>query len=154
MKETLQKYEESLYYELEMSAKYIKRMGQNYFNSLDLEISPEEYISLDIINEEPEICQRDLAKLMLKDRAGTGRVLQSLELKGYIERYTDTKGNRIVRKMNLTQDGEQILLSIKEKLLPMTERIQNQISYEEYSEFKRILKKIRTIVAENIKTNI
>ena len=64
------------------------------------------------------------------------------------------KGNRIVRKMNLTQDGEQILLSIKEKLLPMTERIQNQISYEEYSEFKRILKKIRTIVAENIKTNI
>ena len=63
-----------------------------------------------------EICQRDLAKLILKDRPSTGRVLNSLETKGLIKRFADTKNNRLVKKTALTDKGR-ILLNNSSKIL-------------------------------------
>ena len=91
-------YTQSIFYDLEFTTKYIKRMGYNFCNELNMCIGPEEVLALDIIYLTPGICQRDLAKKLLKDRAGTGRVLLQLESKGFVERFVDTKGNRLVRK--------------------------------------------------------
>lgn len=88
------KYEhfiDSIYYQLEQTAKYCRYLGMQLFQKLDLPINLDEFVVLDTLLGHEGICQRDLAKLILKDRPSTGRLLNSLEEKGYIERFVDTK---------------------------------------------------------------
>lgn len=147
-------YTESIFYELEFTAKYIKRMGYNYCNELNMEVGPEEVLALDIIYLNPGICQRDLAKKLLKDRAGTGRVLLQLEAKGFVERFVDTKGNRLVRKMKLTPNGEEMLKLATEKFTPLAKKIKENFSPEKGEQLKNLLNELRAILAENVKTQI
>ena len=48
-------YTESIFYEVEFTAKYIKKMGYNYCNELDMGVGPEETLALDIIYLNPGI---------------------------------------------------------------------------------------------------
>lgn len=152
--EDFKHYTESIFYELEFTAKYIKRMGYNYCNELDMDIGPEETLALDVIYLNPGICQRDLAKKLLKDRAGTGRILLQLEAKGFVERFVDTKGNRLVRKMKLTPCGEEMLKLATEKFAPLARKINSSFSSEKERQLKTLLSEVRTILEENVKTQI
>ncbi len=152
--EMLEHYTESTFYEIELTAKYIKRMALNYFNNVNMEATPEEFLAIDVILLNPGICQRDLAKKLLKDRAGTGRVLLSLEAKGFIDRFVTTKGNRLVRNMKVTPKGEEMLKIGVEKLAPSIMKTREQFTDEDSQELKRILRKLRRILAENVTTQI
>lgn len=77
-------YIDSIYYDLELTASMLKAMGAQLFDQWEVGISPLEHAALDTIFCHAGICQRDLAKLILKDRANTGRILDSLEEKGLI----------------------------------------------------------------------
>lgn len=147
-------YAEGVFYQLELTAKYIKRMGLNYFSKLPIDIGLEEFLALDIIYLNPGICQRDLAKELLKDRASTGRILLLLESKGFVERFVTTKGNRLVRNMKLTPKGEEALVKGQEIIAPSIVKIKELFSKEDADELKRILQKLRKILAENVETQI
>lgn len=147
-------YTQSIFYDLEFTTKYIKRMGYNFCNELDMNIGPEEVLALDIIYLNPGICQRDLAKKLLKDRAGTGRVLLQLEAKGFVERFVDTKGNRLVRKMKLTESGKDMLKLATDKIEPYVKKIKEAFSEEDKNQLKNLLDKLRRILAENVATQI
>lgn len=96
-------YADTIFFNIEQIAKYIQ---EDYLKKYNSEITHDEFRAMGIINCNPDICQRDLAKLILRDSVRTGRILDSLEKKGFVERYQDTKGNRLVRKMKLTKSGE------------------------------------------------
>ena len=151
----MEHYTDTVMYEIELTSKYIKHMGNRLFNQMGFNITPEEYIALDTINVYKNICQRDLAKLILKDRAGTGRIIVSLEEKKLVERYVDTKGNRLVRKMKITEEGLKVLntcyVAIKEKGLTPFEK---HFSEQDRQNLKDILKKFRNVLAEHIEINI
>ena len=147
-------YTQSIFYDLEFTTKYIKRMGYNFCNELDMKIGPEEVLALDIIYLNPGICRRDLAKKLLKDRAGTGRVLLQLEAKGFVERFVDTKGNRLVRKMKLTESGKDMLKLATDKIEPYVRKIKEAFSEEDKNQLKNLLDKLRRILAENVTTQI
>lgn len=100
-------YTDSIYYQLEQTAKYCRFLGMQIFQKLNVSVTMDEFVTMDTILAHDGICQRDLAKLILKDRPSTGRILNSLEDKGYVERFVDTKNNRLVRKMTLTPEGRQ-----------------------------------------------
>lgn len=147
-------YTQSIFYDLEFTTKYIKRMGYNYCSELNMGVGPEELLALDIIYLNPGICQRDLAKKLLKDRAGTGRVLLQLEAKGFVERFVDTKGNRLVRKMKLTESGENMLGLATEKIKPYVKKLKEAFSEEDKNQLKNLLDKFRRILAGNVTTQI
>lgn len=102
-------YINSIYYKIEQTAKYCRFLGMQIFHKLNMPLSLDEFSALDTIFLYKEICQRDLAKLILKDRPSTGRILNTLEEKGYIKRFVDTKNNRLVRKMSVTDSGQEVL---------------------------------------------
>ena len=87
-------YVDSLYYEIELTGKYLRFLGTQMFNELKIDVSVDEFLVLDIIKTNDKICQRDIAKLLLKDRANTGRIINSLEKKELLTRSVDTKNNR------------------------------------------------------------
>ena len=109
-------YIDSIFYQIEQTAKYCRCLSVQLFQKLELDVTFDEFIVLDTIDANESICQRELAKLILKDRASTGRLLNSLEEKGCVERFVDTKNNRLVRKMKLSEKGGKILVDTTEKI--------------------------------------
>ena len=110
-------YTDSIHYELEQTAKLMRMLTLQLFEKLNIQISLDECAALDTISYNEGICQRDLAKLIIKDRANTGRIVNSLEAKGFIKRVIDMKNNRLVKKLKITDKGMDLLKEIVNKIL-------------------------------------
>lgn len=136
-------YTDSIHYELEQTAKLMKMLTVQLFEKLDIKLSLDECVALDLISVKKEICQRDLAKLILKDRANTGRILSSLEEKGLIKRFIDTKNNRLVKKMTITKCGAQTLNQVTEKIKTHLETATSAVSHDEIKKVQEVLKNFR-----------
>lgn len=147
-------YTDSIHYELEQNARLLKKLSLQLFNDLKISLSPDEYVTLDTILINKSICQRDLAKLILKDRANTGRILNSLESKGLIERCADTKNNRLVKKTSVTQKGETELENINHKLKTYMKGTIRKIAPDEVEKVKNVLKKFRLNLEKAVNINI
>ena len=144
----------SIYYQLEQTAKYCKYMGNQLFEKLNLSIPLDEFVILDTISIHGEICQRDLAKLILKDRPSTGRLLNSLEEKGLIKRFADTKNNRLVRKTKLTAKGQKNLEQITAILKEYFAKMPEVISSEKIQELKQRIREFRDIIEKEVEMKI
>ena len=70
----------------------------------------------------PNIIQMELAKMILKGRAHTGKFLKSLEKKGMITRTPIQRGATIVMKLEITTDGLEIYNKISNEILSYIKR--------------------------------
>lgn len=147
-------YTDSINYELEQAARLMKLLTTQLFDKLNLSITPDEYFALDTVSVNAGICQRDLAKLLLKDRANTGRILESLEQKGFITRFIDTKNNRLVKKMGITEKGYNELDLINTKIKCYIDGTTGKISPKEVNKVQEVLKKFRKNLEQMVETNI
>ena len=147
-------YTDTIQYELEQTARLMRKLALQLFDSLKMELSVDECVALDTVSCNPNICQRDLSKLILKDRANTGRIISSLEEKELIERNVDTKNNRLVKKLNISEKGKEILQKISHKLKSYMENVTTTISHEEISKMRDILKIFRLNLEKVVEMNI
>lgn len=147
-------YTDSPSYELELTSKYCKSLLIQLFNQVCSEISPEEFAVLDTVSVHKGLCQRDLAKLILRDRANTGRVLDSLEKKGLITRSNDTKNNRLVRIVHITEQGCIILDKLTLRFQPIHEKMCKIFSKEDLLILRASLKKVREAIAQIVDMQI
>lgn len=114
----------------------------------------EEYSALDVLVCNPKICQRDLARLILKDRANTGKLLDSPEKKGFVTRHLSIKNNRPVKIVELTQKGAEELKKINEKLEPHTKIIKEKIHNSDIAKVSGLLKELREFLEGTLEVNI
>lgn len=147
-------YIESIYYQLEQTARYCRYLGSQIFQKLDIPVSMDEFVTMDTISLNDGMCQRELAKLILKDRANTGRILNSLEEKGYIERFVDTKNNRLVRKMRLTPEGREITTKVSKVLREYIEKLPKVLSENDKFEIMESLKRFREGLEQEVEMKI
>lgn len=147
-------YIESIYYQLEQTARYCRYLGSQIFQKLNMPVSMDEFVTMDTISLNDEMCQRELAKLILKDRANTGRILNSLEEKGYIERFVDTKNNRLVRKMRLTPEGREITTKVSKVLREYIEKLPKVLSENDKFEIMESLKRFREGLEQEVEMKI
>lgn len=147
-------YIESIYYQLEQTARYCRYLGSQIFQKLDMPVSMDEFVTMDTISLNDGMCQRELAKLILKDRANTGRILNSLEEKGYIERFVDTKNNRLVRKMRLTPEGREITTKVSKVLHEYIEKLPKVLSKNDKFEIMESLKRFREGLEQEVEMKI
>lgn len=153
-KHKIMHYTDSPSYELELTSKYSKALLVQIFNRVCVEMSPEEFAMLDTISINKGMCQRDLARLLLKDRANTGRILDSLEKKNFITRYNDTKNNRLVRKADITPEGVEILRELTERFQPLQDKVCEIISEEDLTILRASLKKVRDAISKLVDMQI
>lgn len=147
-------YIDSIYYQLEQTAKYCKYLGMQIFSKLDLPINLDEFVVLDTLLGHEGICQRDLAKLILKDRPCTGRLLNSLEEKGFIERFVDTKNNRLVKKMKLTPIGIKTTQDVTNVIKDYMDKLPKVLSDEGKIELINSIKKFRESLEKEVEMKI
>ena len=147
-------YTDSIHYELEQTSRLMKKVTTQLFEKLEIDLSLDEYAALDTVSVNAGICQRDLAKLILKDRANTGRILDSLEQKGFITRFIDTKNNRLVKKMGITERGLRELDTINKKVKQYLESVTKTISDEDIERVQETLKSFRLELEKVVQINI
>lgn len=147
-------YTDSIYYQIEQTAKYCRYLGIQMFQNLGLPVTLDEFVALDTILTNDSICQRDLAKLILKDRPNTGRILNALEEKGYIERFVDTKNNRLVRKMKLTQEGKDVTEKVSKILKAHINKIPKVFSDEDKMELMESVRRFRECLENEVEMKI
>lgn len=147
-------YTDSIYYQLEQTAKYCRYLGFQIFQKLEVPITMDEFTALDVLLAHDGICQRELAKLILKDRPNTGRILNSLEEKGYIKRYADTKNNRLVRKMVLTEEGRNITNQTADLLREYIGKLPKILSDEDKLNLQNSLRKFKESLEKEVEMNI
>ncbi len=147
-------FTDSIFYQIELTAKYCKLLGQQIFEKYSADITVEEFTTLDVLYCNPEICQRDLAKLILKDRANTGKLIDSLNKKGFVTRYLSIKNNRPVKIAKITPEGIEKLKRVHEKLKPNTDYVIEQINNSDIAKVSGLLKELRQLLKESIEIQI
>ncbi len=147
-------FTDTIFYQIELTAKYCKLLGQQVFEQYKTGISVEEFAVLDTILCNGELCQRDLAKLILKDRANTGKLLDVLEKKGLIVRKLSMKNNRPVKLMELTDAGNDKIKYAINKIRPHYSEVKERIANSDLAKVKDLLKDLREMLNETIHIQI
>lgn len=127
---------------------------EHFFKNLDLGISATEHLALCVIKDTKDCCQRDLARIILKDRANTGKLANSLEKKGLIKIDIKTKGNKPVKILTVTKKGEELYKEAKIPIEPLITEIYKEFPPEMLDETIDILKNFRKLVEKTVKVNI
>lgn len=147
-------FTDSIFYQIELTAKYCKLLGQQVFEKCKVDITLDEFTALDVLYCNPEICQRDLAKLILKDRANTGKLIDSLNKKGFVTRHLSIKNNRPVKIAKITPEGIKKLKEVHEKLKPNSEYVIEQINNSDIAKVSGLLIELRQLLKESIEIQI
>lgn len=112
----MEHYTKSLPYELELTSRVLHEATKCFFEQNNFPVSQEEFIILDCLYMYPGIIQIELAKLIMKGRAHTGKFLKSLEQKGLIERAPANQGSKIIMESKITQKGLEVYNQISKIL--------------------------------------
>lgn len=136
-------YTESVIYAMEQTVIYFKITGAQFFNQLNMGVTIDQFAVLDAIYTNNDICQRDLSKIVLKDRSNTGRILNILEENGFITRSVETKGKRLVKKIYITDKGKHVIEDNQEKLRNAFAKVFDDVSEEEFATLRQILSKLK-----------
>ena len=108
----------------------MKMFGNQLFKTLGINLDVSEFVVLDLVSRNEGLCQRDLAKLLFKDRANTGRLTSALEKKGLLEIKLGKRENRPVNFIVLSEMGKKVLEDIMEKFEPKIAEISNLLFSE------------------------
>lgn len=106
-----------------------------------------------MINCYPDICQRDLAKLLLKGASHISKYLAELENKQLIQRVADKKGNRLIKKIKITPSGLRAYSEAEKIALNFSTQIENTIGKNNAIECSQFLDKIKQSVTSSIEIN-
>lgn len=147
-------FTDSIFYQVELTARYTKMLGTQLFGMLGIGLTPEEFSALDIISFNDGLCQRDLAKMILKDRANTGKLLDSLETKQYIIRELAVKNNRPVKIIKITENGQKIYKDTYKKLTPLHKAVEERIKNSDLAKVGDLLAELRDVLEDTMEIDI
>lgn len=137
----------SLFYNLEQTSRICRAFCENYFEEHAKDyVTFDEFIILDTIICFPDVCQRDLAKLILKGTSHTSKLLVAIENKGLIERRVDTKQNRVVKRILITEKGMDAYNFASKIALEFAEKIEMSIGKSEAESCSLFLNKIKDTI--------
>lgn len=119
------------------------------FTAHKFQITPEQFMVLEVLYENNELYQRQLSALTLKDRPNISRIITILEGHGFVTKTPDVNGRKIF-KIKITEDG----INIYKEILPVITQIWtdllSNISEEELLMCEKVLSKIKQNLVANV----
>lgn len=132
----------NIYFQIELTARKIRQYGQNVLKSHGIDITIEQWLVLNVINENELISQIAIGEKLVKDKPTISRMVNQLEKKGFIVKNTSTIDTRKV-ELSISKKGSVLI----ETLYPIIEKIRfaglNKLSKEENKSIGSILEKIQ-----------
>ena len=139
---------DSLAYEIELVSRVCHESFKRWFETNANGITPEEFSILDTIDLGKNLSQIELANMMLKGKAHTGKFLESLEKKGLITRLYDTKNSRMVKIPVMTELGIKTYNELRVKIEKLSDKMNKVYPKKDIINLKNELKKFRETIIE------
>lgn len=146
--ENKEHFVDSLAYEIELVSRVCHESFKRWFEANAKGITPEEFSILDTIDLGKNLSQIELANMMLKGKAHTGKFLDSLEKKGLITRLYDTKNSRMVKIPVMTELGTKTYNELRVKIEKISDRMNKVYPKKDIINLKNELKKFRETIIE------
>lgn len=138
----MQKLEDVILFQIDLTSKVSKSYSQKEFDKLDLGITVEQWVILKIISESPVLTQKEIALKSYRDPASITRTLDLLEKKELLNR-TAIPNNRRTYHIYLTTKGESFIEQNLSFIKSQRSRSVKGLSERELSELSKTLSKIR-----------
>ena len=147
-------FTDTIFYQIELTAKYYRLLGHQVFEQYNAKVNPEEFSILDTLLCNTQLCQRDLAKIILKDRANTGKLLDNLEKRGYLVRRLSIKNNRPVKIVEITPEGERVANETTEAIRPHLKVVRDRIKNSDLAKISDLLRELREFLDDTLEIQI
>lgn len=139
-------YINSLPYEVELTARLCHENAKRLLEQYTDKVTIDEFTVLDTIIARPNLSQADLARIILKGKAHTGRFLMSLEEKGYIERKVLERGGKLIKISVVTDSGMVLYNDVVDKFRPQIAKFEQLLSDNEAKSIVENLQKLRNAI--------
>ncbi len=139
-------YIDSLPYEVELTARLCHENAKRLLEQYTDKITIDEFTVMDTIIARPNLSQADLARIILKGKAHTGRFLMSLEAKGYVERKVLERGGKLIKISVLTDSGMALYNEIVAKFRPQIAKFEQLLSEDDVALIVENLQKLRSAI--------
>lgn len=86
------------------------RIKKRFFDDLQkngIDVTPEQYLVLDILWDNQPLSQQKIADIIQKDKNSVTKIIDSLEKKSLVSRIVD-KNDRRINKIELTKEGRDL----------------------------------------------
>lgn len=145
------KYElftDSVIYQMQQTTAYCIEKGEQFLKAINAGLTIDQFTTIDVLSINDGICQMDLAKIILKDRVYTSRILNTLEEKDLVERRVETKGKRMVKKLYLTDEGKRVHSELKQDLEETFNTVFAEITDEEIGTIRKGIMKLKDCISK------
>jgi DNA-binding MarR family transcriptional regulator len=105
----------------------------------DAGVTPVQFAVLQVLAAQPGLDQRTLARAVSFDTSTIGGVIDRLEARGLLTR-SHSPGDRRVRLLHLTPEGESLLADLTPSMLRTQGRILEPLSATERKDFMRMMR--------------
>jgi DNA-binding MarR family transcriptional regulator len=126
---------------LDRTARKVKQYAQQQFKTGDFDVTVDQWLVLKNLSENEHMSQTELANLVFKDHPTLTRIIDILCKKGLVERVTHPQDRRSFQ-LHLTEQGISKVISLRPKIFEIREKAWENLSDQDFEEFKRILNTI------------
>lgn len=143
------KLADTLICNIEQVARLGRHSASKFFDkNSNLSVSFNDFLILEALFDNPDIHQRNLAKILVRSVANLSRELDRLEKRGLVERTVDVKDRRTVKTLKLSEAGQQVYQKACETCVKQVENIENVFTKKEYETFMNYLFKLKNRLIE------
>ena len=143
------KLADTLICNIEQVARLGRHSASKFFDkNSNLSVSFNDFLILEALFDNPDIHQRNLAKILVRSVANLSRELDRLEKRGLVERTVNVKDRRTVKTLKLSEAGQQVYQKACETCVKQVENIENVFTQKEYETFMNYLFKLKNRLIE------
>lgn len=132
---------------LERTFRITKLSFIKIFNKLGADITPDQWVLLDTLNQKGKLSQKEISQLSFKDAATISRIIEKLVNKELV-----TKSNEVLDKrkttISLTDKGTELVNRCQNEVDRLRKHSWQDLTEGDYEDFQRIMNQ----VFENFKT--
>lgn len=121
----------------------IKVHNLDMYSKLGFEITPEQYLVLTMLNDNENINQNKLCKLLYKDKSNMTRLISVLEQKGLIEKKSQYNSKKQANIITITEKGRNLRTEITPIMLESRNHYLQNISQDDMQTCIKVLTQIQ-----------
>ena len=120
----------------------IKKYCGDELNKNTINMTPEQYLVMDILWDEGTLSQQAIADIIQKDKNSVTKFIDSLERKGFVFRAVD-KEDRRINNIVLSKDGIMLKDTTTEVAINMMNQVVKNIDDNELAVFVKVLQQMK-----------
>ena len=127
--------------ELHLTGCRLKQYIATMLRQQDVPLTPEQFMLIDLLWNQGEMSQQELADQMHKDKNSVTRLVDAIERKGFVVRRQNTSDRRS-NTLVLTEQAEKLKADAKQKGISILDKMLAGISEDELRTFLTTLRKL------------